>query len=357
MNAPQRVVVLRALMLGDLLCAVPALRAMRRAWPRAHIALLGLPVARELAARLGCIDEWLPFPGWPGLPEHPADIAALPGFLADMQARQWDLAVQLHGSGPLTNPLVALLGARHCAGFAGPGAFVPDPARFCAWPTEGREAQRLLALCRHLGQPADDETLQFPLRPGDDDALREAWPGWEATAGYACIHVGSQLPSRRWPLARFAAVAQTLHEAGLALVLTGTAGERALTAELAGLLRARGLRCVDLTGRTGLWTLGALLRRARLLLCNDTGVSHIAAALRVPSVVVSCGSDWARWAPADARLHRVLARPAPCRPCAVAECPHDHACALALSVADVQAAVRQQLALTEEHPCPAACAS
>lgn len=341
----RRIVVLRALVLGDMICAVPALRAIRRAWPQARISLLGLPASRDYLARLACVDEWLPFPGWPGLPEHAVDVHALPGFLTAMQAMDWDLAIQLHGSGQVVNSLVALLGARASAGFHAGGAFVPgdDATRYCAWPEHGHETHRLLALCEHLGLPLDGDALEFPLCRDDDDALRVAWPDWSASMGYACVHAGAQLPSRRWPLARFAAVAQALHDEGLTVVLTGTAGERELTAELGGLLAARGVPHVDLVGRTSLWTLGALLRRARVLVCNDTGVSHIAAALKVPSVVVSCGSDAERWAPRNRALHRVLAAPAPCRPCGHAICPVGHLCAQALSVAAVQAALGELL--------------
>lgn len=359
---PQRIVVFRALMLGDTLCAVPALRALRRAWPAAHLALVGLPASREWVARLAWVDEWIAFPGWPGLPEQPVDRPRLPGFLADMRARRWDLSVQLHGSGTLSNPLVALFGARDRAGFHPAGSVAPGPG-YLPWPTQGTEVQRLLALCRHLGLPADDERLEFPLRASDEAALRSAWPGWASSPAYACVHAGAQLASRRWPLHRFAAVAEAVHEAGLQLVLTGSAAERPLVAELSGLLRSRGLPHVNLAGHTHLWALGVLLRGARVLVCNDTGLSHIAAALRVPSVVVACGSEVSRWAPADRHLHRVLARPAPCRPCAHADCPVGHGCALDLTVDEAVQALHALLATTAPHPletpapCPADCAS
>jgi ADP-heptose:LPS heptosyltransferase len=97
----------------------------------------------------------------------------------------------------------------------------------------------------------------------------------------------------------------------LEVVLTGTPSERGLTRAVA---EATGMACLDLAGKTDLGSLAALLEGARLLICNDTGVSHVAAALGVPSVVISTADNPARWAPIDRERHRVLCRADGIRP-------------------------------------------
>src|SRR5918911_1178252 len=103
---PRRVVLLRALQLGDLLCLVPALRALRAAWPRTELVLVGLPWARMFVERFhSYLDSFREFPGYPGLPEQVPQVERIPAFLASLQQEHFDLALQVHGSGTITNPL------------------------------------------------------------------------------------------------------------------------------------------------------------------------------------------------------------------------------------------------------------
>lgn len=334
-DAP-RIGVFRALVLGDMLCAVPALRALRHAWPRAEITLIGLPWAQVLAERLPEVDRFIAFPGHPALPEQAPDAAAWPAFVAHAREARFDLLLQMHGSGRITNPLVAELDAKRCAGFHEPGTPAPDPQLFTAWPQQGHETLRLLRLTDHLGVPRQGTHLSFPLREDERRAAAAAWP-----RPFACIHPGAQLRSRRWLPERFAAIGDLLAAQGLDVLVTGTAGEADIAQAVVSAMRAP---ATSLAGKTTLWSLGALIERARLLVCNDTGVSHVAAALHTPSVVVSLGADVARWAPLDHSLHHVLWQPMDCRPCAYEHCPVGHGCSTGLTVARVSEAVLAALA-------------
>jgi ADP-heptose:LPS heptosyltransferase len=162
-----RVAVVRALQLGDMLCAAPALRSLRAALPKARITLIGLPWAREFVARYSdYLDDFLEFPGFPGIPEQSFEPDRTVAFLAQ-HSKRFDLAIQLHGSGPNINPFTQLLGARRTAGFYLPGDTCPDAASFLPWPEQGHEIQRLSSLICFLGAPDCGDKLEFPLSPED----------------------------------------------------------------------------------------------------------------------------------------------------------------------------------------------
>jgi ADP-heptose:LPS heptosyltransferase len=296
--------VLRALRgLGDMLCVVPALRCLRAALPEAHVTLVGLPGARWMQERFpGYLDDFLEFPGFPGIPEVPVDTRRLPEILAAVQGR-FDLALQMHGSGSNSNSFTLLLGARISAGFYLPALWCPSPEHFAPYPAHLQEVRRWLALMEFLGAPTGNEALEFPVLPADRERLQAAWPGHRA--GYVCLHPGANEAQRRWPVERFAAVGDALADEGMTVVLTGTGAEREITSAVA---RAMRQEAVDLAGRTDLGALAALMQGAALVVCNDTGVSHLAAALKTPSVVIFAASDPERWAPLDGRLHRAVGR-------------------------------------------------
>lgn len=349
-DLPRKVAVFRALQLGDLLCAVPALRAVRNGFPDAEITLIGLPWASGFVRRFArLVDRFVEFPGFPGLPEREPDVAALPMFLADAQAARYDLAIQMHGRGELTNSIVGAFGGRSMAGFCPPGGACPDPLRFLPWPESGTEIHRCIALTDFLGLPRAGDRLEFPI---DDEEIVQgetllARHGLTPRR-FVCMHPGARLYTRRWPSDHFAAVAQDVVRRGFRVVLTGSREEALITRRIARMLPSDSV--VDLAGQTELGAFAALLRHARMLVANDTGVSHVAAALRVPSVIVCCGADPHRFAPLDHALHEVLHHAVACRPCTHVHCPIGHPCAHKLTPDRVIARVGARLSQRNASP-------
>src|SRR5690606_15435164 len=205
--------------------------------------------------------------------------------------------------------------------------------RLMPWPDHLHEIHRYLALLQYIGLEAADDSLDFPV----DAADRRQADALAARFGLQLdktvfIHPGARLASRRWPIERFAKVARRLAEEGWHIAVTGSQGE----VEMARTLSARsGHALHELCGITTLGALASLLQRGKLLICNDTGVSHLAASVHLPSVVIASGSDVVRWAPLDSARHTVLHTPIACRPCAHHECPIGHPCALGVGVEQV----------------------
>jgi ADP-heptose:LPS heptosyltransferase len=331
---PRRIAVFRALYLGDLLCAVPALRALRAAFPAAEITLIGLPWAAAFARRFSrYLDRFVEFAGYPGLAEIPVDPERTAGFLAAQRAYGYDLVVQMHGSGRVSTPLALALGGRATLGYYE----TTPPAGLTlgtSYPADQTEVQRNLALVALLGGPADDAALEFPLFPAD---CREAAAVLQPLAAGRRPWIGlnpcARPPARRWPAEYFAAVGDHFARTWDArVVITGGPGEEPLAAAVAARMAAPAL---DVAGRTSLGGLAALIAALDLFVSNDTGPAHLARAVLTPSVTVFGPADPLRWAPPDSRHHRVVRQPVDCSPCAHWECPIDHRCLRRLSPARV----------------------
>lgn len=279
MSAVPTVLVLRALGLGDLLTAVPALRALRDAFP-AHRRVLACPPAlAPLALHTGTIAEVL----------AAAPLAPLPPA-----ASRADVAVNLHGRGPESHR--ALLATRPARLLAFRHPDVPESADGPEHRTGEHEVERLCRLLRHYGIAADAGRLG--LAPPAADVARDLH-------GATVVHPGAASESRRWPAERFAGVARAEWRRGRRVVVTGTESERGLARRVAGLA---GLPDgAVLAGRTSLLELAAVVGAAGGVVCGDTGVAHLATALGTPSVVLFGPTSPTCWGPpTDRTRHRVL---------------------------------------------------
>ena len=270
--------VLRALGLGDGLTAVPALRGLRRlAGDRELVLACAHPVAELLRAH-GIVDAVLPTAGLDDAP---------PGTLLRRRTGHRHVAVNLHGRGPLSHRLLQAGEPDALVAFACRETGVTGPL----WRADEHEVSRWCRLVTWAGGGCGGGDLLLG-EPGD-------------RSGPVVVHPGAASPSGRWPPERWAAVARALAADGHEVVVTGSGPEecRAAGAVVAG----AGLpAAADLGGRLDLPALADLVRWARLVLCGDTGVSHLATAWGTPSVTLFGPTSPRLWGPPAAGPHVVL---------------------------------------------------
>lgn len=309
MDNINKIAILRALQLGDLLCMIPAVRAIKKAYPRAEIFLLGLPGKEDFVERFShYFSGFITFPGWPGLPEQEVIPSRVAGFLLDAQQQQFDLVLQMQGSGTYTNDCCFLLNGRITAGLRAAGVWAPDERLFPLMTESEHEILRLLKIVQALDIPVDGTALEFPISQEEYAGAGLIMDLLQVEPGkYVCIHPGARDPRRRWPAANFAAMGDALAAMGHTILITGSEEEQALTEAVTAQMHYPAIDLVAQAGQTTIGEMAALIERSTLLLSNDTGVSHIATALSVPSVIIfSPYSDLNRWAPLDQTLHATV---------------------------------------------------
>ena len=324
----ERIAIFRALYLGDMLLAVPALRSIRAGFPDAEITLIGLPWAADFSHRFShYIDRFVEFAGYPGIAEVEVDPVRTRRFLEDQRTYGYDLVIQMHGNGQTSNPFVLDLKGRMTAGYyektekssrAQLTFSMPYPNR---WP----EVLRNLGLAKLLGCDSNSTVLEFPLFQEDHIAatkLLRKLP--RAHRPWIGLHTGSRSPSRHWPARYFAQVADFFANRYKAqIILTGSLDDSSTVQEVVGGMKAQPL---NLAGKTSMGGLAALISKLDLFISNDTGPSHIANAVDTPSLTIFGPADPRRWAALDKARHPIVRKPVECSPCGYWECPIDHRC-------------------------------
>jgi heptosyltransferase II len=378
---PARVVVRGVNWLGDAVMSTPALLRLRERFPDAHITLLTHEKLRDLWLNHPAVDETIPFGTGDGvfsvgrklragnfdlalvLPNSPRSamevwLAGIPKRIGYARPwRNWFLTqtvatkpghVRMHkrSVGEIKR-LVADFQRR--TGVAPVSKIISEELETGATPVLRPNAHQIheyLHLVASLG--ADPTPLPPRLEVGDDEvqAVEKKFGLTDAASGKRPVfglNPGAEYgPAKRWPIARFIAAAREIQQrTNCVWLILGGKGDIEIAAQIASVIRHSSFVIRDLSGQTSLRELMAALKLCRVLLTNDTGPMHVAAALGTP-VVVPFGSTSPELTgpglPGDSH-HRLIKSDAPCSPCFLRECPIDFRCMNDISVERVVEAV------------------
>ena len=346
----RKIAVLRPSAVGDFVFALPALHALKAAYPAAELVLVGKAWHRSfLEGRPGPVDRVAVLPPVAGVGASPdaqvaqVDAVAVDAFVERMQGEGFDLALQMFGGGRHSNAFLQRFGARLTAGARSLEA--PPLGR---WLPHREPAPRRLALLEIAGLVgAWPGPLPMPELSLTEADLREAARVLPPEAGerIVVLQPGSTDPRRCWPAERFAALGDLLAQAGFHIVVNGAAEE---AKRVDAVLGAMHRPAIGLAGKLGIGGLCALLARARLLVSNDTGPLHLALALGVPSVGIFWLSNLVEGMPLrPSTLHVALASRTHCPVCGhdnlKSRCAHDPSFVDDVSLEQVAALARNSL--------------
>jgi heptosyltransferase I len=313
LNTPQRVLIIKPSAIGDIVHALPVLPRLKKRWPSAKISWLVAPAGAALIERHPLLDEVIPFErgrygGW----YNPAAMWDLFKFLYQLRRRKFDLVIDLQGLFR-SAWISAACGAPRRVGFSNARELAPwfyTDLVNCSWDHD-HAVERYLKVAAALG--CEDGPVEFCFAVDDADRRYIAEliePGMK----YAVLMPGTNWPTKRWPIERFAALAEMLKtRLGLETIVAGGSAD----AEIARQIPAK----INLAGRTNLRQIVALLERACLVVANDTGPMHVAAALGVPLVAPYGPTDPTRTGPYQ-RVDSVIRLNLPCSPCYSRTCSH-----------------------------------
>jgi ADP-heptose:LPS heptosyltransferase len=288
----RKIAILRANALGDFIFALPALTALRSAYPQAEIVLLARPWHQAfLINRPGPIDRVVVIPkGGIGKEfKHGQDSAELEAFFATMQQEQFDLAIQMHGGGRNSNPFTLSLGAKLTVGLRTPDALLLD--RWVPYIYYQPEILRYLEVVSLVDATTSQLEPRITVTSDDLTAAQQVVPLVGADTRVpplAVLHPGASDPRRWWSTAKFAAVGDALVAAGAHVVVTGVESERALVEAVVNQMQAK---AENLCGQLSLKGLTGLLSRCSVVVSSDSDPLHLAAAVGAPTVgIYWCGN-------------------------------------------------------------------
>jgi lipopolysaccharide heptosyltransferase II len=297
LKGPKRILLIRLEHVGDVLLATPAFKALRKRYPDARIDVLAREFTAPILKGNRNVDRVITWNApWLSKLGKKAAWSSVPRMVRALRKEHYDLAVDFHGD--IRNILLASTVAHYRIGFGARGfGFLLNKTA----PYRGHTIDRNLGLAKTLGSDVRDRAMELHVSQGDGRFARSHLKG----KNWACIAPGSGRPEKNWVTERWAALADRMIEQyGVKIALTGSQGEAILVKDIISKMRNRG-RVLDLSGKTSLAQLAAVVKQCTLVVCPDSGTMHIARALEVPVVGLFTVENPREWGYDEPRYQHV----------------------------------------------------
>lgn len=313
--APQRILIIRQHnQLGDMLCVVPLLRALRAAFPESRICLMAGPGNREVMMHCRYIDEVLTYDkatllGKWGL--KPAGLGRLWRLLRSMRFEL--VLVPSTVSMSFTSDALAWMtgagvrvGAQSLDGVENPSSFFFTHPRVLDWRQTPRRHQTLrnLDIAAGIASPPSDLSHEMQLLPPEVEDGRQLLDQMRGSCRYVFVfHAGAGKPPNRWPVDRFA---ELIERASADYDAQPVLTSGPMDAETTDILRRTLCRRVQVIENEPIRRVASILRHATIVVSNDTGIMHVAAAVGAPVLSIFGPTDPHQWAPIGARFRYIV---------------------------------------------------
>lgn len=351
----RRVCIYRIGHIGDIVCALPAMQAIRQAYPQASLTLLtspgtpGMPSAADVLGGAPWLDHLLIY-----YQQDLKTLESVVGLIRKLRAEKFDIWIELPNGEATVKELLRNMAFARMAGAGWGEGWRLNTIR---WNPRlqsdhlefSNEVERLLSIVRETGVDTSEIAFPLPVTEAHAETVESIWKqhGLDVSRLVA-MAPGAKRSTNRWPADRFVEVGRYLVRSHYQIVLIGGESDKDLCQWV---MDEIGHGCTNLAGRTSLLESCQVLKQTKLLICNDSGVQHLAAAVGTPCISIFSARDFkGRWYPFG-NQHQVLRKSVTCHPCFLETCPWDNLCLRLIEPTEVIEAIERQCAQSD-HKVP-----
>lgn len=308
----QRIIIIDLLYLGDLMFATPFIKELRKNFPKARIDLIVNSAFHSIMEDNTKLDNVYSY-------DKEWTLKQSIEFAKLISKNNYDLGINIHGSWR-SAILLRLINPTYIIGYGKKGQLFLN--RRLTQPQNQHMVDIYLNLLREMDLRVESSLPYLEIKKSVQDEIDKKLISWgiNPKEKLIALNTGGTWPTKRWTAKGFAQLGDILNRKYGRVILIGSLGDLPLVEGIVNLMETKP---VIVTGKTNLRELAALLARCDLVISNDSGPVHVAAAVGTPTITIFGPSDDLKYRPLGEK-HKIVKAPIDCRPCGKHQCPLNH---------------------------------